>query len=83
MMGFGFFGIGMLLMALFWVLIVVGAIWLVVTLMCGSQGQSNSRPLTLTTPAGQTPFDILKARYAKGEITKEQFDEMRRVLSQA
>ncbi|MER3458966.1 MAG: SHOCT domain-containing protein, partial [Chloroflexota bacterium] len=30
--------------------------------------------------SGQTPFDILKARYAKGEISKEQFEEMKRNL---
>ncbi len=69
MMGFGFFGIGMLLMVLFWILIVGGAIWLVMTLARGSQGQSASRSLAPTTPAGQTPLDMLKARYAKGEIT--------------
>ncbi|MDX1828867.1 MAG: SHOCT domain-containing protein [Lutibacter sp.] len=29
-------------------------------------------------PHNETPLDILKKRYAKGEITKEQFDEMKR-----
>ena len=27
-----------------------------------------------------TPMEILSRRYAKGEITKDQFDEMRRTL---
>ncbi len=80
MMGFGFgmFGIGMLLMVLFWVAVIGGAVWLVMTLARGSHGQSAS--LTPTTPAGQTPLDMLKARHAKGEISKEQFEAMRHDL---
>lgn len=62
---------GGLLMLAFWVLIIGGAIWLVITLARGSQGQLG------TSALGQTPLAILQTRYAKGEITKEQFDQLR------
>jgi len=31
-------------------------------------------------PSNETPLDILKRRYAQGEITKAQFEEMKRDL---
>lgn len=33
-----------------------------------------------SAPTGQTPLEILKARYARGEITQEQYQEMRRSI---
>ena len=33
-----------------------------------------------TASLRRTPMDYLKERYAKGEITREQFDQMRRDL---
>jgi putative membrane protein len=71
--GAGMFGIGALIMIAFWVLVIGGAVWLVVTLARNNQGAA-------ATASGQTPLAILQARYAKGEITKEQFDEMKRTL---
>lgn len=51
-------------------LIVVGAIAFVL----GIRPQLNkNRPLQ----SSQTPIEILKARYARGEITREEYDLMR------
>ena len=53
---------------------------MVVTLVRGGQGRSTTQSLLSSAPPVQTPLDILKVRYARGEISKEQFDEMRRDL---
>ena len=66
MMGFGM-GFGFIFMLLFWGLI----IWLIVTLINASQSNKNE-PDSLT---------ILKRRYASGEITKKQYEEMRKELN--
>lgn len=36
---------------------------------------------TKNTQSSESPIDILKKRYAKGEITKEQFEEMKKNIS--
>ena len=54
-------------------LLVIGAI----AYALGWRPQSNQ-----TGPAqtGQTPLELLKARYARGEISREEYDLMRRDL---
>lgn len=34
-----------------------------------------------TTPQNQDPLEILKLRYARGEITREQYEQMKRDLT--
>ncbi len=80
-LGFGMLGIGALIMLTFWVLVIGGAVLFVVILVrSASTGAQRTSTNPQFTP-GQTPLDVLKARYAKGEVTKEQFEEMRRDLS--
>jgi len=74
MLGFGFNPFGMLMSLVFWALIIGGGVLLIVWLARGA-GHSPS-----TGPADGSPFDILKLRYAKGEITKEQLAEMQQIV---
>nr|WP_087474931.1 SHOCT domain-containing protein [Nitrospira cf. moscoviensis SBR1015] len=56
-------------MVLFWVFVIVGVVYLVRWLM--RQGIAD-RP--------ESSLDILKKRYARGEISKQEFEEMRQDL---
>lgn len=57
-------GFGWLFMIGFWVLVILGVVFLVRTLL-GGAGK------------GETPLDILRKRYARGEITREEFEKMK------
>jgi putative membrane protein len=66
----GAWGLGMMLfMLLFWVLVIVGVVlgirWLV------TQGRESR---------ADTALEILRQRYARGEINKEEFDAKKRDL---
>ncbi|MFA6475756.1 MAG: SHOCT domain-containing protein [Patescibacteria group bacterium] len=69
MMNFGLMSGGWLFMILFWVLVVAGIVVLVKWLV----QQSSNQP--------KTPSDVLKDRYAKGEINKKEFDQKKKDLS--
>lgn len=76
--GFGY-GFGFLFEIVFWGLI----IWGVVALLrhhrgggcCGVMGGHNHN-----SQGGESAVDILKKRYAKGEIGKEDFERMKKEL---
>ena len=65
-------GFGMISMVLFWVLIILGIVILVKWIASGSSGASQ--------PPAKTALDILKERYARGEIDKQEFEEKKRDL---
>ncbi len=45
------------------------------------QRSLNNTNEVISTPASrEAPYNILRERYARGEITKEQFEQMRRDL---
>jgi|APSaa5957512576_1039674.scaffolds.fasta_scaffold441529_1 putative membrane protein len=58
-------------MILFWIGITALIIWLVFRL---SQSQPNNIQLS--------PFDVLKKRYAKGDITKKEYQDIKKELGE-
>ena len=64
-------GLGGLVMLTFWGALIVGIVLLVRSMGVGGGPLSHGAPL-----------DILKRRYAAGEITREQYEQMRKDLDQ-
>ena len=67
-MGMGYFG--MVFMVFFWILIIVLIGYFVKMIMDRGRGGESI----------ETAEDILKKRYARGEISKEEFDTMKKDL---
>ena len=62
-------------MIVFWALLIFGTVYLV-RLMADSNGR---RPGTVY--ADSSSLEILKRRFAEGEISREQFEAMRREIA--
>ena len=87
MMGWGMFGPGMMgwggygfnpfawiAMLVFWALIIGGLALLVVWLV------REVLPAAVVPVGPPHALDVLKARYARGEITRDQYEEMKREI---
>ncbi|PKN64612.1 MAG: hypothetical protein CVU54_19040 [Deltaproteobacteria bacterium HGW-Deltaproteobacteria-12] len=68
--GFGY-GYGGMFMGIFFLVLLGVVIYFIV---------QNVRSKHVTGQTQESPMDILKKRYAKGEITKEDFDRMKNEL---
>ncbi len=57
----------------FWIIILGAIVYLIVRLTSQSSRSSGNQQ-------GETALDILKKRYARGEISKEEFESMKKDL---
>ncbi len=74
--GWGFGGGGGIFMIFIWILVIVGLVFLIKWLI---QTITGGNPKTESNP---TAMDILKQRYAKGEIDKAEFEAMKKDIIQ-
>jgi putative membrane protein len=58
----------------FWILIIVGIVFLVVWLV-------RTAPHGQQKKIDESAMDILKKRYASGEINREEFEEKKKIIS--
>ena len=66
-------GFGMISVVLFWVLVILGIVVLVKWVSGGSSVPGQ--------PPAKTALDILKERYARGEVDREEFEQKKRDLA--
>ena len=84
MLGYGGSGVfggvfGMVIGTIIWVLIIAGIVFLAIWLMKNYNGQHNNQQKS-GRQSDETPMGILRRRYAEGDITKREFEEMKKEL---
>ena len=71
--GWGMGWFGMIFMIIFWGLIIVGLVLLIRWLIQNTSGKGQTGVRT-----GSNAIDILRERYAKGEISRDEFESMKK-----
>ena len=71
--GPSFMFIGMI----FWILVIIGVVLLIVWLVNQNKPSTESKS---QDESSDSAMEILKQRYAKGEISEDEFEEMKRKL---
>ena len=81
MMAFGFGGFGMLFGFLFWIAIAGLIVWAISQML--ARTSTAPRDGRYSSPPTQNDFalEILKQRFVRGEISREEFEAMRQDLA--
>jgi putative membrane protein len=61
-------------------LLILAALVVIVVLLFTRSATEGGKARNRSMPTSQSPLDILKERYARGEITREEYLEMREHL---
>ena len=67
----------LMFLSMLWPIVVIGAIIFVVILL----PRDRSKPAERRDPTGLRPFEILRERFARGEIDQPEYEERLRVIS--
>ena len=78
--GYGMGWFGGIFMIVFWILVIVGLVFLIKWLVQSTKEHSSLGRYESSGTSGRA-LDILKERYARGEIDKQEFEEKKRDLS--
>lgn len=76
MHGFGFGFGGFVVMILFWVLLILGVVWLIRSLFSGGR-----YPSLQGSDREESAKEILDRRYARGELSREEYEVMKQDLA--
>jgi putative membrane protein len=74
MYGWGMGWFGGIFSLIFWILVIVGMVFLIRWLIHMSKGHSEAQQ------SGSRALEILRERYARGEIEKQEFEEKKKDL---
>lgn len=66
-------GFGWIFMVLFWALVILGIVYLLKLVSGGTKSEKQEEE--------DTALDILKKRYARGDISKEEFEEKKKDIA--
>ncbi len=75
MHGFGLGIGGWIGMILIWILLIAGAVWLIKQIFSGTSNQPGS-----SAGGEERAIDILDKRYAKGDLSRDEYERMKNDL---